>query len=175
MVFSVASIVFFAFTYSIVNSNIVENQESAFDSGLKMWFYKIPFQLLTWAPNSHTLLTDYLYVRRLFLSSLNLSRLRDLRDCQTDYNSNSYMCAFITCTQCWLEIYETTCMSRHCKEMKVNYSTIAWSRSLQLEGKGYCSGVNGSVNCSFILCCGNWKLIVLIFRIKRYILLVQLL
>lgn len=61
-------------------------------------FYKTQFQLLTQASSSHTSSTDYLYAKRLVLPSLNLSRLRDLRDCQTDYSFNSYMCAFITCT-----------------------------------------------------------------------------
>lgn len=63
-------------------------------------FYKTQFQLLMQASSSHTLSADYLYARRLFLPSLNLSRLRGLRDCQTDYSSNSYMCVFITCTHC---------------------------------------------------------------------------
>lgn len=61
-------------------------------------FYKTQFQLLTQASSSHTSSTDYLYAKRLFLPSPNLSRLRDLKDCQTDYSFNSYMCAFITCT-----------------------------------------------------------------------------
>lgn len=56
------------------------------------------FQLLTWACGSHTLSADYLCARRLVLPSLSLSRVRGLRDCQTDYSSNSYMCAFVTCT-----------------------------------------------------------------------------
>lgn len=65
---------------------------------LKHDFYKTQFQLLKQASGSHTLSADYLDARRLFLPRLNLSRLRGLRDCQTDYSSNSYMCAFITCT-----------------------------------------------------------------------------
>lgn len=86
----------FVFIFSIVTSNVVENQESGFDPGLKMWLWH--FQFLTWACGSHALSADYLCAGSLVLLSLNLSRVRGLRDCQTDYSSNSSMCAFITCT-----------------------------------------------------------------------------